>query len=357
MSESGIRVLYIDDDPALQRLVRRHLERAGIAVTEATTGDDGLALLAGGGFDVVALDHYLPDRTGFEVLEAIGAHAAPPPVVYVTGTQDSRVAVTALKTGAYDYVIKDVEGGFFDLLKASLVGAVEAAELRRAREAAEREVREARDRFEALAAEREILIREINHRVSNSLQIVASFLQMQARTAQEPETAEVLKTAIQRVQAVAQVHQRLYTAHDLGMVALDAYFRELAEDLVKSGPRPAEMRISVEAEPVLVTADQAVAVGVIVTELVINAQKYAYPDGRGPIRLAVRQTGEGHVELVVEDDGVGRGGGTATGNGGLGTRILNAMGAKLDARIHYDDGHRGTRAVVSFAVTPAEAAA
>ncbi len=351
METRSIRILYVDDDPGLQRLVRRHLERAGHSVTEALTADDGLARLGAGGFDVVALDHYLPDRTGIDVLGEMARMKAPPPVVYVTGTQESRVAIGALKAGAADYVIKDVDGGFFELLETAIEGAFEAAELRRARKAAEAEVRAARDRFEALAAERELLMREVNHRVSNSLQLIASFLQLQMRTVKEPETVEVLETAIQRVHAVARVHQRLHTAAQIGTVSLDTYFTALADDLASAGPRADAAPLTVSAEPIVVSADQAVAIGVIVTELVINARKYAYPDGEGPIRLSVRRCSPERAVISVEDDGVGRPPEADSRSTGLGTRILGAMAAKLDAAVGYAEGPRGTHVVVEFPLT------
>jgi len=345
ITEHPIHVLYVDDDAGLQRLVRRHLERTGHTVSSALTGRDGLAALAVGGVDVVALDHHLPDDTGLELLAEIRAMASPPPVVYVTATQDSRIAIAALKAGACDYVIKDVADGFFELLKAAISGAHEAAEVRRAREVAEAEVRVSRDRFEALAAEREVLMREVNHRVSNSLQLIASFVQLQMRAAEAAETKEMLETVIQRVHAVARVHQRLYTSNEIGTVAVDAYFAALADDLSRSGPRADETPLTTDVDPIVVSADQAVAIGIIVTELIINAQKYAYPDGRGPIRLTVRRQGP-QAEIAVEDDGVGRPSDTTTG--GLGTRILNATAAKLGATVGYDAMPRGTRAVVTF---------
>ena len=114
--ETQARVLYIDDDPGLARLVRRTLEAAGHALEHAASGEDGLSRIARGGIDVVALDHHLPGRSGLDVLQAIRAEEGAPPVIYVTGSEDSRVAIAALKAGAADYVLKDVAGHFRDLL-------------------------------------------------------------------------------------------------------------------------------------------------------------------------------------------------------------------------------------------------
>ena len=231
---TGHRLLYIDDDPAIGRFVQRRLGRLGHAVETAEDGEAGLARLAAGGFDAVALDHYMPGRDGLDVLDAIRALPDAPPVIFVTGTSESRVAVSALKAGATDYVVKDVGGEFVELLDAAVRSAVAGVVLRRDKEAADRAIVEARDRFEALAAERQVLMREVNHRVGNSLQLVAAFLHLQAGGSASPETREALNEANRRVLAIAQVHRRLYTSDDVKTVALDSYLTALIEDLRES---------------------------------------------------------------------------------------------------------------------------
>src|SRR6185312_7543077 len=113
---AGVRVLYIDDDPGIGRLVERALASRGIAVQHVVDGDAGVALLAREPFDAIALDHNLASETGLEVIPRLRRVAADTPVIYVTGSEDARVAVAALKAGAADYVWKDVQGHFRELL-------------------------------------------------------------------------------------------------------------------------------------------------------------------------------------------------------------------------------------------------
>src|ERR1700704_6364689 len=164
-------LLFIDDDVALARLVDRGLTRLGFKVIHAASGNHGLERLKQGGIDVVALDQYMPGLDGLETLERILAIPNAPPVVFVTASQDSAIAVTALKAGAADYLVKDVQGDFIPLLQVSVNGALRQACIQRARDEAEAEVHASPDRYAALAAEREMLLREVNHRVGNSLQI------------------------------------------------------------------------------------------------------------------------------------------------------------------------------------------
>jgi len=342
-------VLYVDDDEGLRALVTRALGREGVKVTTAGDGESAIKLVNENEYDVVALDHYMPGLDGLATLERINALPAHPPVILVTGAEDSQLAVTALKAGAFDYVMKDTQGEFVPLLFAAMQSAVNAMRMRRSKEAAEREVREARDRFEALAAERALLMREVNHRVGNSLQLIASLLTLQSNASGDARVKAALGDATGRVLAIAQVHRRLYTSDDVQKVAIDQYLSALVEDLRRSTTEVNSLsQLSIEAEPVSINPDRAVALGVIVNELVFNAVKYAYPNGQGPIRVKLSRTDEDTAMVSVEDDGVGYHQTTNPTSTGLGQRIVNSMADKVNGVILHDDTSRGTRITVSF---------
>jgi two-component sensor histidine kinase/CheY-like chemotaxis protein len=340
-------LLYIDDDEALSRLVERGLTRLGFKVVHAASGTEGLDRLAQGGIDVIALDQYMPGLDGLETLERILAVPDAPPVVFVTASQDSNIAVTALKAGAADYLVKDTLGDFIALLHVALDGALRQAEIRKARDEAEAEVHASRDRYAALAAEREMLLREVNHRVGNSLQIISSLLHLQANSSTEDDVKAALTNAMGRVAAVAQVHRRLYTSHDLKNVMLNQYLDALLEDLRRSAEGNRMSRLTLKAEPIEIDPDRAVAIGIIVNELVMNAVKYAYPDGAGPIDVVLHAQGD-DLLLSIADNGVGLNGKTDPRSTGMGQRIVTAMASKLEASVERDPDHAGTRIVVRF---------
>jgi two-component sensor histidine kinase len=340
-------LLYIDDDEALARLVDRGLTRAGFTVVHAASGAQGLERIRQGGIDVVALDQYMPGLDGLETLEQILAIPDAPPVVFVTASQDSGIAVTALKAGAADYLVKDAQGDFIPLLHVAVDNALRQAELQKARDEAEAEIHASRDRYAALAAEREVLLREVNHRVGNSLQIIASLLHLQANSATQDDVKAALTNAMGRVAAVAQVHRRLYTSHDLKSVMLNQYLDALLEDLRRSAEGNRMSRLTLRAEPVEIDPDRAVAIGIIVNELVMNAVKYAYPDCAGPIHVELRAQVD-DLELVIADDGVGLNAKSDPRSTGMGQRIVSAMAAKLDASVERDPDHAGTRIVLRF---------
>ena len=344
-------VLYIDDDAGLRKLVERGLGREGVRVVCAASGEEGIKALASEAFDAIALDHYMPGLDGLQTLERIRGMENHPPVIFATGAQESRIAVAALKAGAFDYVIKDVQGEFIPLLFAAMQGAVAAMRMRRDKEAAEKEVREARDRFEALAAERQMLMREVNHRVGNSLQLIASLLTLQSNAAASSEVKSALGDATGRVHAVAQLHRRLYTSDDVQQVAIDQYLSALLEDLRRSADSDRAAQVTLDADPVDTHTDGAVAIGVIVNELVMNAIKYAYPEGAGPIRVSLKNSGPDSAIVSVDDDGVGFNDSDNPTSTGLGQRIVKAMASKVNGEISHEQKKPGTRVSVAFSLT------
>jgi CheY-like chemotaxis protein len=128
--ESKRRVLYIDDDRDLRRLVELSLGRSGYHVTLASSGADGIQALLDGAFDVVALDHYMPGQDGLATLAQIVLLPDAPPVIYVTATDERRISAAAREAGAVDCVIKSVSG-FLSLLRNAIDAAVAGVELRR----------------------------------------------------------------------------------------------------------------------------------------------------------------------------------------------------------------------------------
>ncbi len=347
MNDATTTLLYIDDDDALARLVDRGLTRRGYNVVRAKSGTEGLERIAQGGIDVVALDQYMSGLDGIETLERILAIPDAPPVVFVTASQDSSIAVTALKAGAADYLVKDVQGDFVALLQVAADGALRQAQLQRARDEAEAEIHASRDRYAALAAEREVLLREVNHRVGNSLQIIASLLHLQANSTTQDDVKAALTNAMGRVAAVAQVHRRLYTSHDLKSVLLNQYLEALLEDLRRSAEGNKMSRLTLQAEAIEIDPDRAVAIGIVVNELVMNAVKYAYPDCAGPIHVGLHAAAA-DLLLSIADNGVGLNVKSDPRSTGMGQRIVAAMATKLDATVGRDPNHAGTRIVLRF---------
>ncbi|MBO0906369.1 histidine kinase dimerization/phosphoacceptor domain -containing protein [Jiella sonneratiae] len=337
------RVLYIDDDEGLRLLTSRRLRRLGFTVETAADADSGVARLSEGGFDLVAIDHYMPGKTGLDALAMIGALASPPPVVYVTGSEETSVAVAALKAGATDYVVKTVGDDFFDLLASSFRQSLERRALLAAKEEAEQALRASNERLAAM-------VKEANHRVANSLQILSAFVNLQASAVGSDEAKSALRDTQQRIAAIAQVHRRLYNSDVVDTIDMAEYLLQLSKELEATWSTPKSPRtVDFTAEPMRLKTDRAVSLGIIVTELVGNACKYAYgEDQAGVVRIRlVKEMSRFH--LRVEDDGPGVDLGAKPKGTGVGTRLIRAMAQSLGAELEYGGGP-GARICVTAAL-------
>jgi two-component sensor histidine kinase len=338
------RILYIDDDEGIRRLASRALARRGWDVTTADGGEAGVRIAAEQSFHLVAVDHYMPGIDGLETLARLRALRDPPSVVYVTGSEEQRVAVAALRAGASDYVVKSVGDDFFDLLDASFRAVVARGQLEKQKAVAEESLRVSNARLEALLA-------EVNHRVANSLQIVSAMVRLQASALSDPAARAALDDTQRRINAIAQVHRRLYTGGDVEQVDMREYLSTLVDELAETwstAEKPRALRLAADA--IRLPTDRAVSLGVIVTELVSNACKYAYPAGSGEVRVALHREGEDVFLLAVEDDGVGMTGEVSPGGTGVGTKLIRAMAQSLRTTVEYDTAHRGTRATLRAAL-------
>jgi two-component sensor histidine kinase len=200
-----------------------------------------------------------------------------------------------------------------------------------------------------LLREKAILLQEVQHRVANSLQIIASVLLQTARKVQSEETRGHLEDAHNRVMSIATVQKQLASSTQ-GDVEMRPYFTQLCQSLGASMIRDhSRQSIAVTGDGSAVTADVSVSFGLIVTELVINALKHAFPGGRaGTITVDYRSQGEGW-RLSVSDDGVGMSKAPSAAKAGLGTSIVEALARQLHATVKIVDGDPGV--IVSIAHT------
>lgn len=203
------------------------------------------------------------------------------------------------------------------------------------------EVRQARRANDALLQEKQVLLQELNHRVANSLQIIASVLMQRVRISQSEETRTHLRDAHHRVMSIATL-QRQLASNATGDVELRRYFTDLCASIGASMiTDPQLLCLTVDADDSITTAEKSVSMGLIVTELVINSLKHAYPaEAKGAIKIGFHATAEGWI-LTVADDGIGIQGHRASGKPGLGTGIVNALAGQLSATVEVTDADPG----------------
>lgn len=216
-------------------------------------------------------------------------------------------------------------------------------------EKASQEVQREKDQIEALLA-------EVNHRVGNSMQIVSSFLGLQAERIQNPEAREALESARSRVQAIATAQRRLRLTSAADIVEVNVLLENLVSDIRSALAEDKRIDITVKADPASASSNVAITIGVILTEVVNNALKHAFPGDRpGHIQISLHRGENGApAKLMIEDNGVGMPG-TAEKHKGFGMEVVRALAASLQASVttepvQHDGPNKGARVVLTFPV-------
>ncbi|MBK1990210.1 GAF domain-containing protein [Sphaerospermopsis aphanizomenoides BCCUSP55] len=155
-------------------------------------------------------------------------------------------------------------------------------------------------------AEKEVLLKEVHHRVKNNLQIVSSLLQLQAQTLKEPEIIRVIQESQNRIESISLIHKNLYTSPNIGQLDIFEYINNLASGLLISYQIvPSQISLLTDIDSVSLNVDEAIACGLIINELVSNALKHAFPNNqKGKINISLRNVNN-KIELTVQDNGVG----------------------------------------------------
>ncbi len=224
------------------------------------------------------------------------------------------------------------------------------ADLAAANEALRAEITQRKQAQEQLAAslrEKEVLLKEIHHRVKNNLQVIYSLLGLQSGYVQDPAALQMFQESRHRVQSMALIHQMLYQTPDLAQLNFAEYVRELAGHLVRSYSGDA-IALQIDIEPVCFGIDTAIPIGLILNELLTNSLKYAFPGGRaGQVSVALRRDGEQYL-FRFADDGIGLPAGLEIDQAdSLGLRLVTALVGQLQGMLEIAGGP-GTVFTITF---------
>lgn len=198
--------------------------------------------------------------------------------------------------------------------------------------------------------EKEILLREVHHRVKNNIQVISSLLNLQASKTPDPATKAMLEESRQRVRSIAIIHEKLYNSANLANIDFAVYLKSLADELSRSFGRP-EVSCVLDLEAIPFEIDKAIPTGLIVNELLTNALRHAFPPGtKGTLWVQLRSLGDENVELVVKDDGVGFPAGTDISSATtMGLAIVRTLVEQLRGTLAMDTSH-GTACTIRFAL-------
>lgn len=215
------------------------------------------------------------------------------------------------------------------------------------------ERKEARQKLKRSLAEKEVLLREIHHRVKNNMQIISSMLYLQSMKALEPETIEVIKDSRKRVQSMSLIHEKLYRSNDLACINFGDYIKSLTDEIAKSyTSQLCPVQFNIEADNISLPVDSAIPCGLILNELTTNSFKYAFKElARGEINISFRREARQKLILRFKDNGTGLPDNfSVASSSSLGMSLVQNLTNQLHGTVEYKNKN-GLQWTISF---PAE---
>jgi two-component sensor histidine kinase/DNA-binding NarL/FixJ family response regulator len=355
-----MNILIVEDNANDRRLLRFTLEHHGCRVIEARDGREGLDLAIRHKPDIIVSDALMPHMDGFQLLRTLKAdpHLKSIPFLFYsatyTGEQEEKLA---LSLGAEAFMVKPTEPEEFWARTCAIMRGLEARqkmpdqreiieseeeyleeysrivatklekkvgeleealsllrkdedELRRMNAELTREIGERKrmeEKIRASLAEKEVLLREVHHRVKNNLQIITTLLDLQFENIDDKQALSAIRVSQERIKSMALVHEKLYQTMDLARIDFAGYIESLTIYLCSSHMTdPEQISLTMEVGDVALVIDKAIPCGLIINELVSNSLTHAFPEGRkGNVTIRFHADDQGVVTLMVADDGVG----------------------------------------------------
>ena len=337
MSGTRKTVLLMEDQGSVAAVEKKSLEEYGYSVILARSGERAVEVMAGtGAVDIILMDIDLgAGMDGTEAAQIIlKDHDIP--LVFVSSHTDPEVVEKTEKITSYGYVVK--KSGI-TVLDASIKMAFKLFEAKRTSKAT-------MEKLEATLEENRNLLGELQHRVKNSFAMISSLIGLASEDADSPGTAAILSLLDARVMSVSELYSLLYASGSFTEVRLEDYCARVADTMAGLSEN---VSIDTDMDSIVVGVKKAAPIGLILTELVTNAVKYAFPGGRpGTITLSLKKSPGGAI-LEVRDDGVGLPPGFDPAKSrGMGLSLVRNLLIQIDGNFRMESETGGTRCVVEF---------
>lgn len=288
-----IRLLLIEDNSTDAALTRDVLAAESIdrfEITHVVTLQEGLNRLKSEPFDAALLDLSLPDAHGIGTFTRTQVISPEIPIIVLSGSDNQALALQAVQEGAQDYLVK---------------GATQVESLARAiRYAIER--KRTQEQIKASLREKDVLLREIHHRVKNNLQILDSLLRLQAQSITEPHIVRLFEECHSRVRTIGLLYETLSRSRDLALVDMPEFIESIATNLFQSyAVSQSTIALHLGVDPVSMSIETAIPCGLIINELISNSLKHAFPEKTGSVSIELVSNPDETFTLIVQDTGVG----------------------------------------------------
>lgn len=299
------RILIVDDGETNRQLLEVILSVEGHRTISAASGEEALAVIKQDPPDLIMLDVIMPGMDGFEVATRLKGDAATRiiPIIMMTALDERDARILGLKAGVEEFITKPLDRIELGLRVKNLLRLKErTVELARVNAA----LGVVNGELQQSLREKDVLLKELHHRVKNNLQIVSSILSLQSNYIREPQLLEVFHESQARIKSIALIHELLYEKGHLARIEFKDYLENLVDNIFRTiGADTDRIEHRIVCDSALMELDSVIHCGLIVNELITNSIKYAFPLGRKGVVTIGLKVADGICVLTVEDDGIG----------------------------------------------------
>ena len=349
------KILAVEDNDLILDIFTEYLEADGFNVFTARDGIEGVNIFKEKKPHLVLLDLNIPKMHGFEVLKKLMVESPDTPVIVVSATADINDAIKAIRLGAWDFITKPIIDlrvlghaikKALDRFKLFVENSIYRENLEELVKARTEELedalglqQEAEKNLKTSLNEKEILLKEIHHRVKNNLQVISSLLNLQSDYIDNPKALDILKESQNRVKSMALIHEKMYQSQDLAKIDFSEYIKDLSGYLFAIYKIDTnKIKLKIDVNTIFFGVDIAIPCGLIINELISNAIKYAFPEDNKnnciEIKLHKQEISENKYVLRVKDNGVGFPDDVDfTKSGSLGLELVSTLVEQLDGII------------------------
>ncbi|MCP4149656.1 MAG: response regulator [bacterium] len=333
-----ILILMVDDTPLNLLILDKILSEHKYHTASVHSGEEVLQFLQKKRPSIILLDIMMPGMDGVETCKLLKKNASyrDIPIIFITALTDTEDKLRAFEAGGDDYITRPFLGEEV-LARVNVV----AQRLR------------TEDKLKTALLEKEIMLKEIHHRVKNNMQIISSLLNLQASQTTDATNRQLFMECNSRIRSMSIVHEKLYQSQNLAEINFKEFIDEMIVELSRMYYATTEkISMSVNCEDIHLDINRAIPCALLLNELVSNAMKYAFPDKRpGEIQILFRKIEKKFV-MEVADNGIGMLSDLDLNNTStLGMQLVNALSTQLEANIQLDNSN-GVHFTIAFKMEP-----
>jgi two-component sensor histidine kinase len=313
IKDEKISAVVAEDDFLVSEEIIRILKKIGCEhIFDVINGEDAVEMVCDKHPDIVLMDIKMPGLDGLEASRQI-SERCPTPIVILTAHDSQNFVEEASEAGVGAYITKPPNAVEIErAIRIARARHGDLMNLRHANSKLKKEIgsrKKVQQKLKGLLKEREILIKEVHHRVKNNFMVVSSLLSLQSNKIQNKELQDAFKVGLDRIHAMALIHEKLYRSNDLSRIDFGDYIQTLTINLYRSyNIDPSNVILNTDIEEVSLEIDNAIPCGLVLNELMTNSVKYAFPptfDKIGELNVSLKTANKDEIVLIVSDNGIG----------------------------------------------------